>query len=264
MKIEGQREKKNMDFRNLNPLNIRANLLSGNLLPITPDDSRPSILWRAYGVIILLIEVIQIAGFIFGLILAPQKKTLKEGSIGVMVTIEVIVMLTRFYAHKKLLKRVIGKLNDLLRDADETMKDIVRSILKPKIMPLTLYGIFSVISFLVWNIEPLLLVFNRNTFFYSDYNVPTAFSAEPFSTSVLIPSILIMAFGGSSRILKKYSLDVYMMHLVLLLTAQYRYMAIKLAQLFRHPRETGGGRSEEDRWVEELRTLCQHYNTVIW
>lgn len=197
--------------------------------------------------------------------LVPREKALKDGPVGFVFIIEVIVIFARFHGRKKLLNQVIDKLlNDLLRDADETTKDIVRSVLKPKIMPFTLYGIFNAISVFTWTVHPIFLAFHRNTFYYSDYRLSAAFSAEPFSTSVLIPSTLIMTIGSVTRFLKNYSMDVYMLHLVLLLTAQYRHTAMKLAQLFRHPRETGVGCPETDRWAEtELRTLCQRYNTVL-
>lgn len=253
-----------MDFRNVNSLNSRANALSGNLLPMTPEDSGLSIGWRIYCVIVLLIEVAHTTALMPGLILVPREKALKDGAVGAMLTIEVIVILTRFHVRKKLLKQVIGTLNDLLRDADETMKDIVKSALKPMILPFTLYGVSSAIPIVVWTGQPVLLAFERDTFYYTDYKFPAAFCAEPFSAFVLIWSTIIMTVGSVTRFLKKYSLDIYMVHLVILLTAQYRYIATKLAQLFRDPQETGNGLPETDRCVKsELRTLCQHYNTVM-
>ncbi|XP_011052949.1 PREDICTED: uncharacterized protein LOC105145216 [Acromyrmex echinatior] len=63
-------------------------------------------------------------------------------------------------------------------------------------------------------------------------------------------------------------MDVYMMHLVLMLTAQYRYTATKLAILFRDLQIYNESRKEhypmENRRIErELRKLCLHQNIVL-
>ncbi|XP_018312322.1 odorant receptor 67c [Mycetomoellerius zeteki] len=62
-------------------------------------------------------------------------------------------------------------------------------------------------------------------------------------------------------------MDMYMMHLVLMLTAQYRYTAIKLAILFRDLQIYNESRIEhysKNRWTErELRKLCLHQNIVL-
>ncbi|XP_018367967.1 PREDICTED: uncharacterized protein LOC108764313 [Trachymyrmex cornetzi] len=63
-------------------------------------------------------------------------------------------------------------------------------------------------------------------------------------------------------------MDVYMMHLVLMLTAQYRYTATKLAILFRDPQIYNESRKEhypmENRQTErELRKLCLQQNIVL-
>lgn len=68
--------------------------------------------------------------------------------------------------------------------------------------------------------------------------------------------------------LKKVGVDVYMVHLVLMITAQYRYIAMKMAMIFQDE-----GRDDEfqkihlselDRKREkEIRALCRHHNDVI-
>jgi len=54
---------KRMDFKNVNLLNSRVNMLSGNLLPIASDNSRFSVIWRTHSAAVWLIELIHtIAG----------------------------------------------------------------------------------------------------------------------------------------------------------------------------------------------------------
>jgi len=258
-----------MDFKNVNLLNSRVNVLSGNLLPIASDNSRFSIIWRTHSAAVWLIELIHTIALIFGIVLAPKEKGLKDGTVAVVVTVEASFMLTRLYSRNKLMEEMVKKMNDILQNADEIMKDIVKSTIKPIIMPFIIYGMTSAISITIWTIQPIVLVFEKSTFFYVDYNLPTAFSSEPFSSRVLIFSTIIMTIGSVYLFLKKFGVDIYMMHLVLMLTAQYRYTAAKLTILFRDVQNCNDESKKkhyfmEDRWMErELRKLCLHQNIVL-
>nr|XP_012234085.1 PREDICTED: odorant receptor 85b-like [Linepithema humile] len=60
-----------------------------------------------------------------------------------------------------------------------------------------------------------------------------------------------------------------MMHLVLLLTAQYRYTSVKLTMLFQDPQNSSDAFPKRrypisNQWVQrELRALCRHQNSVL-
>lgn len=243
-------------------------MLSGNLLPMTADDSFP-IFWRIYRAIVWSIELIHAIGLIAGLIVTPKEKALKDGIISVVVITEATFLLAGIYTRKKLTMQVIGKMNDILRTANEIMMDIVKTTLKPIIIPFIIYGVASVISVTIWTIHPIVLVFEKSTFYYVDYNLPAAFSPEPFSVRVLIPSTIIMTMGAVYLFLRKYSLDVYMMHLVLMLTAQYRYTAIKLALLCRNLQQDSDNSRKKSHPLtdlsaeKELKALCRHQNNVL-
>ncbi|KYQ59638.1 hypothetical protein ALC60_01304 [Trachymyrmex zeteki] len=203
-----------MDFKNANFLNTRVNLISGNLLPIVSDNSRFSVIWRIHSAAVWLIELIHTIALIVGMILVPKEKSLKDGTIAVVITLEASFMLTRLYSRKKLLDEIIEKMNDILQSADEIMKDIVKSAIKPITMPFIIYGVTGVITVVIWTIQPILLIFEKSTFYYVDYNLPTAFNNEPFSSRILIFSTIFMTIGSSYLFLKKFGVDVYMMHLV--------------------------------------------------
>ncbi|XP_011688661.1 PREDICTED: uncharacterized protein LOC105450505 isoform X1 [Wasmannia auropunctata] len=260
---------KGMDFKNVNLFNSRVNVLSGNLLPIAADNSQLSVIWRIYGAVVWLIELIYTVALIFGVILAPGDKGLKDGTVAVVVVIEASFMLTRLYSRKKLMEEMIRKMNDILQNADEIMEDVVKSAIKPIIMPFLIYGVTSALSITIWTIQPIVLVFEKSTFFYEDYQLPTAFTTEPFSSRVLISSTIFMTIGSIYSFLQKFGVDVYMMHLVLMLTAQYRYTAAKLSILFQdlqnyHDKSQKGHYRLKDRSTEEeLRKLCLHQNTVL-
>lgn len=254
-----------INFQNVNILNDRANMLSGNLLLVTADDSRFPILWRIHSAVVWLIQLIYAIAVFAGIIVTPKEKALKDGTVAVVVIIESCFLLTRIYVQKKLLMQLIQKMNDILQTADEIMENIVKTTLKPIIMPFVIYGVVGVISIIIWTIQPVLLVFEKTTFFYVDYNLPTAFSAEPFSISVLISSTIFMTIASVYSFLKKYSVDVYMMHLVLMLTAQYRYMAIKLSLLFRDSQDNRdeSRKGHHSMTEKKLKALCRHQNTVL-
>jgi len=71
--------------------------------------------------------------------------------------------------------------------------------------------------------------------------------------------------------LQKVGVDVYMIHLVLMTTAQYRYIAMKIAMIFQANDENNKEHSSElnqkselnQRQEREFKVLCRHHNSVI-
>lgn len=261
-----------MDFQNVNPLNVRLNALSGNLFPLRPSDSRLPITWKIYSVLIWLIEIIQTIALFSGMFLVAGEKALKDGTVVCVVTIEVFFMTARIHSRRQLMSRLIQKLNVILHFADDTMKNVVTTTLQPMENPLKFYLLSGGLSVFVWACLPFPLIFKEVSFVYEDYRMPTVFSPQqPFSFDVFLLGSVIILIGNMYLFVKKVSLDVYMIHLVLLITAQYRYIAIKLVTIFRD----GNPLSEfdescqkyysgADRRVEkEIIALCRHHNTVI-
>lgn len=257
-----------INFQNVNFLNNRANIISGNLLPMTDDNSFP-IFCRIYRAFVWSIEVIHAISLIIGMTVVSKEKALKDGIISIVVIMEASFLLAGIYTRQKLTIQVIRKMNDILRNADMIMVDLVKTALKPIILPFIIYGVASVISVTIWTIHPIILIFEKSTFYFMDYNLPAFFSPEPFSVYILILSTVIMTMGAVYLFLRKYSLDVYMMHLVLMLTAQYRYTAIKLTLLFQKLQDDNETSQKKchpmtDQWAKkELRALCQHQNNVL-
>lgn len=259
-----------MDFQSVNSLNVRLNFLSGNLLPLRPGDSRFPIAWKVYGALVWLIEIIQTIVLILGLFLVSGEKALKDGTVLCVVIVEVFFMATRIYSHGQLVSRLIQKLNDILCLADEMMKNVVTTTLQPMEKPLKFYWISGWSGVFGWACLPFLLIFKKVSFSYEDYRVPTAFSEQPFSFNVFLSGSIFILIANMYIFIKKVGLDVYMIHLVLLITAQYRYISTKLAIIFRDGNpvkefdESCQKYSGIDRWVEkEMRALCRHHNTVI-
>ncbi|KAG5307301.1 OR67C protein, partial [Acromyrmex insinuator] len=260
-----------MDFQSVNPLNVRLNALSGNLLPLRSNDSRFPITWKIYSALIWLIEIIQTIALIPGLILVPRKKALKDGTVLCVVTIEMFFMAVRIHSRRQLLNQLIQKLNDILRFSDETMKNVVMTTLRPMENPLKFYWLSGWLGVFVWACLPFLFIFKKIFFFYEDYRMPAVFSKQPFSLDVFLLGSVLILIGNMYVFVKKVGMDVYMIHLVLLITAQYRYIAIKLAVIFRD----GNSLSKLDeshqkycsginRWVKkEMIALCRHHSNIV-
>ncbi|XP_011152071.1 uncharacterized protein LOC105190816 [Harpegnathos saltator] len=255
-----------MDFRNLNPLNIHANFLSGNLLPLESGVSRFSIAWKLYSVLIWLLLLAQIIVLIPGLVMVPWEKALIDGTVVIVVNIEIFFMVGRIYARRELVDRLIRKLNEMLRNEDEIMRNVVTTIFQPMNAPLKFYWLAGSLSVFLWCCVPFLLVSQKTSFRYEDYRIPAVFSKQPFSVGVFLMGNIFLLIGNMYTFLKKGSVDIYMIHLVMMMTAQYRYTAKKLAAIFRDANlrsKMEQSSLEADGWTEkEMKALCRHYTAV--
>nr|XP_012234073.1 PREDICTED: uncharacterized protein LOC105678925 [Linepithema humile] len=261
-----------MDFQNVNPLNVRLNLISGNLLPMTSDNTLFPVAWKIYSIVLWLVLLLQTGATIPAFMLVPKDKSLRNpGTINIVVCFEVFVLLARMYTHRDLVRQLIQKLNDILRSADETMKSIVQSTLKPLETPLEIYSIFGIASVMLWCAMPLALLLKRKYFFYDDFGLLIAFSKQPFSGKIFLLGNFIVTIACTYVFTKKVALDVYMINLTLLMTAQYRYTGIKLATIFRKDTpQNQHNKSQKEYYsnldtlaAREINALCRHHSAVI-
>ncbi|XP_011688657.1 PREDICTED: uncharacterized protein LOC105450501 isoform X2 [Wasmannia auropunctata] len=258
-----------MDFQNVNPLNIRLNLVSGNLLPVINGDSTFSFFWKVHSVFVWLMQFVIAIAMVLGCIYVPIEKALTDGMICFVVFIEMFFMIMRIHARKDLMYQLIQKLNEILYAADETMKSVLATTLEPVKNPLHFYWSAGVISIIGWNCIPLVLVFEKNLFLYQDYRIPAAFSEQPFSLKVFLLGSLFITISSIYMFLKKVGVDVYMVHLVLLITVQYRYIALKIAMIFQEENESDESQRKHSpglarRKEKEIRALCRHHNDLVY
>ncbi|KAK1125364.1 hypothetical protein K0M31_005734 [Melipona bicolor] len=151
------------------------------------------------------------------------------------------------------------------------LQDITLSTVKPIVKSLTIYTIANTTAVIVWIALPLLEIFRKNEFYYSDYGVPTVISKEPFSTGIFISGVALQILGAAYTIIRKIGLDLYTIHFIILMTAQYKYLRIKIATIFKQEPETlhnniikqnisfGNKRTIS----HEMRLLTRHYETVV-
>ncbi|XP_031367934.1 uncharacterized protein LOC102671670 isoform X1 [Apis dorsata] len=235
-----------MNFQNLNRLNTFVNVVSGNILPITDIKKKLSIVLKIYSIFVWMIELAYLAACILGLFNVSRERALKDSTVNIVISLEVFILIVYLHNRKNLLRELIGKLNYLLLVEDETLGDVTIGTVKPLEKPLRIYIIASVGSLMIWASLPLTKMFRKNEFYYTDYQVPAVISNEPFPIGVFIGGVVLQIFGSAYTLLRKISLDLYTMHLILLITAQYKYLRIKFATIL------------------EQETSKDFYNGIIW
>ncbi|EZA61767.1 ObirOr5-A6 [Ooceraea biroi] len=256
-----------MDFQSVNPLNVRLNLISGNLLPMTADGTVFSTFWKIHSVFVWLLTAVHTSVLIYGCTLVPREKALKDGSVALVITVEVIFMVMQIHARKRLVLQLIKKMNEILCLKNEMIKDIVIALLKSMKIPLKFYWMAGVVSIIVWCSAPFVVILERNYFFYVDYRMPVFYAEEPFSISIFVLGTLILMVSSMYTFTKKVSVDSYMIHMILLVTAQYKYIASKLSMIFQDGIHNNGPKerySNVDCYTEkEIKSLCQHHNLTL-
>ncbi|XP_033316616.1 uncharacterized protein LOC117214543 [Bombus bifarius] len=261
-----------MDFRDLNPFNIFLSTLSANVLPMSSRETKLPIFFKIYSIIIWLIEVTYFIACVVGILTVSREKALKDGTVNLVIAIEVLVLMIYMHNRKNLLRGLIGKLNHLIED-NKILRNMIVSALEPMEKPLKIYTVASVGSLALWISLPLIEVFRKNEFRYSDYRVPFVLSKEPFPLNVFVGGVIFQIVGGTYTLIRKISLDIYTMYIILLTTAQYKYLRMKFATIFEQKPETLNGSYNDiirqnvsfrnERMIQEMRLLTRHYETVV-
>ncbi|XP_072760424.1 uncharacterized protein [Anoplolepis gracilipes] len=260
-----------MDIQKVNSLNVQLNMISGNLLPMTAKTSFP-ILWKMYSFLVWLLALFQTVIIIPGCMFVPREKALKDGLVAIVVTIEVIFLVVQIHARKGLMQQLIQKLNNLLCMDNEMMKNAIVTTLEPIKIPLRFYWMAGIASIIIWSGLPIMLIFRRDTFFYVDFRMPIAYTKEPFSTGIFVIGCFVLMISSTYIFTKKVSVDSYMINLILLTTAQYKYIALKLSMIFHdkisHINNNNSDQKENYSKAnysveEEMKSLCRHHNAVV-
>ncbi|XP_028048926.1 uncharacterized protein LOC105832865 [Monomorium pharaonis] len=260
-----------MDFQNVNPINVWLNMVSGNLFPMTADSSF-SIFWKIYSLLVWLLTILETCVLVLGCIFVPIEKVLKDGLVGLVVFMEMITTVIRIHTCRGLVQQLIQNLNNILRMDDELMRSIVTTTIKSVEMPLKFYWSAGVMSIILWSGTSLILIFQRNSFFYVDYRMPVAYTKEPFTTSIFVLGSVIIMISSVYIFTKKVSVDSYIINMTLLTTAQYKYIALKLSMIFQDKSlsndqdesDTKKCHPKRDYYIEKnIKALCRHHNMVI-
>jgi len=257
-----------MDFQNAFLLNMKLNKLSGNLLPMTDHGSSFTPFWKLHAGFVMIIQLLTIIVLICGCAHVSRSKLTQNGMIVLSTSGEIIFMITQIHVRRDLVRQIIRRLNDILHIADENLKNIVMRTLRPIQVPLVFYATAGVMSTTMWYFSAFLDSEEKSVYWNEDYTMPSFFPNEPHSQRTFVLSNLFLTVGGVYIVLKKVGVDVYMIYLVLLMTAQYRYIRLKTVMMFRERTEQAHviekSSSEVNRTLErKIIELCRYQNAVI-
>ncbi|XP_012145291.2 uncharacterized protein LOC100883629 isoform X6 [Megachile rotundata] len=250
-----------MDFLNLNPLNAFMNIMSGNMLPVSNKKMKLSVITRIYWPLVWVLQVFYLSVCFLGIRYAPVEKSLRDSTVSTAVTLEGIILSLYMNSRRNLLRRFIEQLNDTLDKGNKMLETITIESVKPLELVLRLYTYGSIASVAVWALLQFTIVTQTDEFYYVDYRVPAVFSPEPFSLKVFVPSGLVVCLGNMYAIIRKASLDIYVIHMIRLITAQYKYLRRRLAEILRGTSEEAV--DGEDKVKQGMRLLAFHYETII-
>ncbi|XP_025162908.1 uncharacterized protein LOC112590475 [Harpegnathos saltator] len=138
-----------MNFQSVNLINVRLNMVSGNLLPIT-SDNRFSLFWRMYSMLVWLLQL--------------TEKIFMDAMISIVFITEVIFLNMQILRHNKLMRRFILQLENILDAGDEVMRNMVTMTMKPIMILLNIYWMIGLVSVIIWYIIPFTLLSKRSSF----------------------------------------------------------------------------------------------------
>ncbi|XP_015434711.1 PREDICTED: odorant receptor 85b-like [Dufourea novaeangliae] len=229
------------------------------MLPTTSEKIRTPGIMKFYVLFVWTIVLACLSATLYGMVHVPNDKMLKDSTVYTMVSFESILLVVYLHNQKKSLRRLIETLNCLFDIDDKTIRIATTRLVTPFEKPMKIYVIASVGAVIVWTFLPLMEIFHRNQFYYEDYQIPMGVSREPFSTGIFIGGIAFQIVGCMYTTVRKASVDIYTMHIILLMTAQYKYLNMKFTSaLARYPVP-----GDEDIIRQELGGLVQHHKIVL-
>lgn len=109
----------------------------------------------------------------------------------------------------------------------------------------------------------------KNKFSILDFRVPTYFYDDSFTMILFVYATLFQAISASILIAKKSSIDFYVIHMITLVTSEYRYVSDELESLFEINSVIDLKISDKDAKLfdnfsrmEKFKRLIQHHNSV--
>ncbi|XP_015591470.1 odorant receptor 67c-like isoform X2 [Cephus cinctus] len=219
-----------MDFSSVNRFNGLVNFVCGNLLPLTDDATKFSKAQKLYSAFTWILEFTYFLVTTFGIFFTTNQRIFQDTTVNQAVVIEILILGFYMNLRRGLIYRLIGQMNSVLINV-ETLKECVEKTVKPLQRPLKLYTIFATVTVVLFCGSPIYKVFKKDQFSYNDFRIPAYIPGEPYSTGLFIAGILFETLGGFYTILKKASIDIYLIHVITLLTAQYKYLSLELINI---------------------------------
>ncbi|XP_043492696.1 odorant receptor 94a-like [Polistes fuscatus] len=248
-----------INFRNTNRWNVFINMFSGNILPVNSDESELSLLSIIYAIFTWIIILIHVCTCTVGIFRVSLESALRNSTSNLIISTEILFNLSHMYSQRYLLKRLIDNYDYLLSSDNELLKNTVVSYIRPIEKLLKFYTMTEVCMAVLWVSRPLLTVYQKEQFVHEDYVLPISVTNEPISRNIFIISVILEIFGLGYLIMKKVSTDIYRLHLILLLTSQYKYLRIQMGMIFQRDNNF----MKHQNVDKELNSLLRHHSIVV-
>lgn len=108
-----------MNFKSTNKFIVLINLLSGNLLPLSYENSEFHWGWKIYAIILWILEIIYFLLSFVGLFLVPKVEAIQYGTVNMVVSVEVLMLSIYVNCRRNDLKQLIKMINNVLNNSDE-------------------------------------------------------------------------------------------------------------------------------------------------
>ncbi|XP_043267959.1 odorant receptor 67c-like [Venturia canescens] len=248
-------------FCSSNELNAVGNLLSGNIYPL--GDGEPklrffSILWVIGMWTVKITYFLScVLGSLYFSSLSTEEVFKQSGALGALCA-EVIVSTAYLNSKRTELRKLIDQYNLILIDSDD-LRRCIHETLKPYKKCVKSYMCCCFVATSIWSAAPLLQIFNADEFTYTDLTVPGYMPGEPFGKSVLAAGAIFQVFGACSLHFTKISFDLYVIHFIAVLTAQYKFLGEEVSRALRDE----NGEKDERAVLDALHQCVRHHSVVI-
>lgn len=251
--------KNTMNFHNVNEFNVLVNCLSGNFFPLDSTEGQFSIIQKVYSVGTILFEVIYLFLSLTGFFFLPILEAIQGGTVNLVVLIEVLSLTFHMNFRRTNFCLLIKKINLLLNVKSNRRKNFIYENIHPIMVMLKLYTIAAVGSVIIWISLPGLKVLKKNSFKLSDFSVPMYYFFDgELGVNHYFLGLIFQAIGSGYTILKKVAIDIYIIHFITLLTAQYLHLQDEFARAFDDDKLTS-----EECIRDNLKELILYHGRLI-
>lgn len=153
----------------------------------------------------------------------PLRERINKSGPGISVCVELIIPGIYFNLRRVDLQNLINKYNSILVDSDELRKLVLVTI-EPYKKGLKFYIVSCAVAVTAWAATPLLTTSNKDQYTYADFSAPAYFPGAPFSSNIFRITVISQIVGSFFITVGKVSIDVYINHLIAVLSAHYKYV----------------------------------------
>nr|AXM05241.1 odorant receptor [Campoletis chlorideae] len=248
-------------FRSSNPFNIFVNFFSGNILPLSEEKAELTFFTILWVIFVWSVKIMTMSSVISGSLyfanLTIRERINKSGP-GLSVCIELVIPLVYLNLRREDLRNLIKKYNTILVDSDE-LKKLVLVTIEPYKKGLKFYIVSCAIAVTTWAATPILTISDNRQYTYSDFSAPAYFPGAPFNANIFLVTVISQTVGSFFITFGKISIDIYINHLIAVLSAEYKYVRTEITKALSQEND----QEDEQSIIRSLHKCIGHHCAVI-